>query len=516
MCSENGTGLGVEFVHVPEGVYRRGRNLRRNEVEAQRVVDLIFEHAEQAPDQTLGVITFSYAQRDAIIAEWEKRRREQPQFEAFFDENAPEPFFIKNLEMVQGDERDVIFFSVGYGKDEAGKVLMNFGPLNQDGGERRLNVAITRARYNVKLVSSIMPEDIDLTRTQSLGAQLLRDYMFYARDGVQTLRVDRDAAQRPVTECSRPCAKGGRSKASRPLKKQCIKHLTAQGLTLHKQVGVSNYRIDLGVADPEQPGRYLLGIECDGAMYHSAPTARERDRLRQQVLEQLGWKMHRIWSHDWIGNQAAEIEKVMARLNEPAALAPAPRLPTAAQPEQPKTAEAFLAPAETPEEVKSLPTYVWPYLYAKLPQHTGTLSKAVPHDLVDDVIKVVGTEGPVHVDLVYARIGAAWNVSRLTAKVKQLINTAIGIAVHDRRIEQRGDFLWPIGLATPVVRAPKEGDKARSIEHIAPEEIAEAAFLVRAGSAQPQRSRSDLADGEAAGLCARDQEDRCGGDGGDR
>ena len=186
---ENGQGVGVEFVHVPEGVYRRGRAQRRNEVEAQRVVDLIFEHAEQAPQQTLGVITFSYAQRDAVIAEWEKRRRvKQPQFEAFFDENAPEPFFIKNLEMVQGDERDVIFFSVGYGKDETGKVLMNFGPLNQDGGERRLNVAVTRARYNVKLVSSIMPEDIDLARTQSLGAKLLREYMFYARDGVTSLR----------------------------------------------------------------------------------------------------------------------------------------------------------------------------------------------------------------------------------------------------------------------------------------------------------------------------------------
>jgi very-short-patch-repair endonuclease len=247
-------------------------------------------------------------------------------------------------------------------------------------------------------------------------------------------------------------------------------------LTLHKQVGVSNYRIDLGVADPNQPGRYLLGIEGDGAMYHSAPTARERDRLRQQMLEQLGWKMHRIWSRDWISNQAAEIEKVQARLNEPAAPA-APLAAAATPPEPPKTADTFLAETQTPEEVKNLPTYVWPYLYAKLPQHAGTLSQAVPHDLVDDVIKVVGTEGPVHVDLVYARLGAAWNVSRLTARVKQLINTAIGLAAHDHRVEQRGDFLWPIGLTAPIVRAPQEGDKARSIEHIAPEEIAEAAFL---------------------------------------
>jgi very-short-patch-repair endonuclease len=468
---ENGHGLGVEFVHVPEGIYRRGRNLRRNDIEAQRVIDLVFEHAQQSPDQTLGVITFSYAQRDAIIAAWEKRRREQPQFEPFFDENAPEPFIIKNLEMVQGDERDVIFFSVGYGKDEAGKVLMNFGPLNQDGGERRLNVAITRARRNVKLVSSIMPEDIDLTRTQSLGAQRLRDYMLYARDGVQTLGVT------PVTKAD--------TESGSSFEEAVYQALTAQGLTLHRQVGVSNYRIDLGVADPQQPGRYLLGIECDGAMYQSAPTARERDRLRQQVLEGLGWKMHRIWSRDWISNQAAEIEKVLARLNEPAPT-PAP-ITAAALPEQPKTAEAFLAKAETPAEVKDLPTYVWPYIYTKLPPATGTLSKAVPHDLVGDVIKIVGTEGPVHVALVCERIGDAWNVSRLTAKVKELINTAIGIALHDKRIGQHGDFLWPIGLAAPIVRAPKADDKARPIEHIAPEEIAEAAFLV----AQEARSLSE-------------------------
>jgi very-short-patch-repair endonuclease len=459
---------GVEFVHVPEGVYRRGRNLRRNDAEAKRVVDLVFEHAGKRPDQTLGVITFSYAQRDAILAAWEQRRREQPQFEAFFDENAPEPFFVKNLEMVQGDERDAIFFSVGYGKDETGKVLMNFGPLNQDGGERRLNVAVTRARRRVKLISSIMPEDIDLTRTQSRGAQLLRDYMVYARDGVQTLRgAPVGPGVTPVTRAD--------AEAESPFEEAVYQALTAHGLTLHKQVGVSNYRIDLGAADPNQPGRYLLGIECDGAMYHSAPTARERDRLRQQVLEQLGWKMHRIWSHDWINNQAAEIEKVLARLNEPAA-PPAPAA-AAAQPEQPGTAETFLAETQTPEEVKNLPTYVWPYLYARLPQHAGALSQAVPHDLVDDVVKVVGTEGPVHVTLVCARIGAAWSVSRLTARAKQLINTAISLALHDGRIQRRGDFLWPIGLAAPVVRAPKEGDKARVIETIAPEEIVEAAFL---------------------------------------
>jgi very-short-patch-repair endonuclease len=468
---ENGQGVGVEFVHVPEGVYRRGRAQRRNEVEAARVVDLIFEHAQQHPDQTLGVISFSYAQRDAIIAEWEKRRRDQPQFEAFFDENATEPFFVKNLEMVQGDERDVVFFSVGYGKDDAGKVLMNFGPLNQDGGERRLNVAVTRARYNIKLVSSIMPEDIDLTHTQSLGARLLREYMVYARDGVASLasfgRGDPDG--RPGLIHDQPLQ-------SAPFEDAVYQALTEQGLSLQRHIGASNYRIDLAVVDPALANHYILGIECDGAMYQSAPTARERDRLRQQVLEQLGWKMQRIWSHDWISNPTAEIDKVMARLNE-APPTPAPAAESVST-EPVKTAEAYLAPAEKPEEVKSLPTYVWPYLYAKLPQYSTPLGSAVPHDLVDDVVKVVGTEGPVHIDLVYARIGAAYKAARLTAKVKQLMATAIGMAARDKRIEQRGDFLWPIGLATPIVRAPKGGDDVRTVDHIAPEEIAEAAFLV--------------------------------------
>ncbi|HSD84429.1 MAG TPA: DUF3320 domain-containing protein, partial [Anaerolineae bacterium] len=494
-----GKELGVEFVHVPAGVYQRGRNLRRNEVEAQRVVDLIFEHAAQRPAQTLGVITFSYAQRDAIIAEWEKRRREQPQFETFFDENAREPFFIKNLEMVQGDERDMIFFSVGYGKDDTGKVLMNFGPLNQDGGERRLNVAVTRARCHVKLISSIMPEDIDLTRTQSLGAKLLREYMFYARDGVESLRGVpvglRSAASagvaRSANETALPLSAAPETlaNADTPLEEAVYQALTGQGLILHQQIGASSYRIDLAVADPRQPDHYLLGIECDGAMYVSASTARERDRLRQQVLEQLGWKMHRIWSRDWISNQAAEIEKVKARLNEAAPVLDA-RPPTGVSgkvpgisedvvsEQPPPTAETFLAETQTPEEVKNLPIYVWPYLSTKLPPYTGTLNKAVPHDLVDDVIKVVGTEGPVHIELVYARLGAAWKVSRVTARLKELITAAIRIAIHDNRIEQRGEFLWPIGLTTPIVRAPKAGDEVRAIEHIAPEEIAEAAFLV--------------------------------------
>ncbi len=195
--------LGLDFVYVADGVYKRGQNLRRNDVEAKRVVDLIVAHAEKSPDRTLGVIAFSIAQRDAIQLELDRRRREQPQFEGYFNEDNAEPFFIKNLEMVQGDERDAIIFSVGYAKDESGKLIYNFGPLNQAGGERRLNVAVSRARYHVTLVASLQPEDIDLTRTTSNGAKLLKDYMLIARDGLASLHPDWRTASRTGREMRR-------------------------------------------------------------------------------------------------------------------------------------------------------------------------------------------------------------------------------------------------------------------------------------------------------------------------
>lgn len=458
----DGKELGLEFVFVPEGVYQRGRNLRRNDVEARRVVDLIFEHAAQSPDRTLGVIAFSYAQRDAIRLEWERRRREQPQYETFFDEDAPEPFFIKNLEMVQGDERDVIIFSVGYGKDEAGKMIFNFGPVNQAGGERRLNVAISRARYHVKLVASIQPEDIDLARTTSQGARMLKEYMLVARDGLKALSTA--AAYKPT------------AKSESPFEEVVYQALTQKGLTLHQQVGVSGYRIDLAVVDPDQPGRYLLGIECDGATYHSAQTARDRDRLRQQVLEGLGWKLHRIWSRDWITDRAREIDKAVNAVSSTVKQAAAPS-PVVNQPET--SADKFLtkpAPVNAPQ---SLPTYVWPYKRAKLEPHADgeELGKADPAIVANEVVRVVKLEGPVHVEAVLDRVGEAWNVTRSGKRIQTVLSQAIALAIQSAQITQRGEWLWPIGLDKPIVRTPDQGDEPRPIEWIAPEEIAEAAHL---------------------------------------
>src|SRR5258707_12554367 len=176
-------------------------------------------------------------------------------------------------------------------------MALNFGPINRAGGARRLNVAVTRARYLLKLVASIQPEDIDLTRANSQGALLLRKFLETARDGVKAvLHEEKDQAAVQFES----------------LFEESVRHeLSQRGLEVVPQVGVSQYRIDLAVLDPDQRGRYLLGIECDGPIYRSAMTARDRDRLRQQVLEGLGWKIHRIWSRDWIQNREQEIAKVL-------------------------------------------------------------------------------------------------------------------------------------------------------------------------------------------------------------
>lgn len=290
---------GVSLVYVSEGVYDRGGS-KKNRIEAMAVAKLIFEHFLNSR-RSLGVIAFSEAQQEAIRDYVDEIRKKRPEFEKFFTEDTAEPFFIKNLENVQGDERDTIIFSVGYGKDGNGKLHYNFGPLNKPGGERRLNVAITRAKYEVKIVSSILHTDLDDEKLNKLGPQLLKSYLYYA------------STRGKFNPNSSTNSDVG---FDSPLEEDVYDALTARGLILHKQVGCSSYRIDLAVVDPNHPGRYLLGIECDGATYHSSKTARDRDRLRQQVLESLGWKIHRIWSQDWFKRKRHEIEKIVSLVNE--------------------------------------------------------------------------------------------------------------------------------------------------------------------------------------------------------
>jgi very-short-patch-repair endonuclease len=230
--------------------------------------------------------------------------RNNPNLEDFCHDNSPR-FFLKALENVQGDERDVILLSIGYARDSHGKLSLNFGPLNKKGGERRLNVAVTRAKSKIILVSSILAGDIDLTRTQSEGVRLLHDYLEYAASGGERLQsnsyTDKLHFDSPFEEDVYNAVK---------------QHPSLQEYMIRTQVGCSGYRIDLAIANNNRPGEFLLGIECDGASYHSSSTARDRDRLRQQVLERLGWNIYRIWSTEWFRNKPEQVRLLVDKIKQ--------------------------------------------------------------------------------------------------------------------------------------------------------------------------------------------------------
>jgi very-short-patch-repair endonuclease len=286
--------LGIQFTHVPDGVYDRGGK-RDNPREAQVVVDEIIQHCLERPRRSLGVVAFSVAQMNAIEDQVELLLRRKPEFEEYLAPGRLEGFFVKNLENVQGDERDVMIFSIGYAKDRHGNLEMRFGPLNISGGERRLNVAVTRAREKVILVSSLRAADFDLSRVHAPGVLALHQYLDYAERGRDALNLDLS-----------PGSGGFES----PLERDVAGAIRELGYTVVSQVGCSGYRIDLGVLDPANPGRFVLGVECDGATYHSAYTARDRDRLRQKALEDLGWRIHRVWSPDWVSRRSTEIRRL--------------------------------------------------------------------------------------------------------------------------------------------------------------------------------------------------------------
>jgi very-short-patch-repair endonuclease len=238
-------------------------------------------HAREAPGRTLGVATFSVAQRQAIQNELEILRREHPDTEEFFGRGASEPFFVKNLENIQGDERDVILISLGYGRTKEGFISMSFGPLNSDGGERRLNVLISRAKLRCEVFSSITGDDIDLSRSKGRGVAALKMFLSFAQTGKLGIAEETGRDADSIFE------------------EQVAARLTALGHDVKTQIGTAGFFVDLAVSDPKKPGRFVLGIECDGAQYHSSRSARDRDRLRQNVLEAHGWVLHRIWSTDW-------------------------------------------------------------------------------------------------------------------------------------------------------------------------------------------------------------------------
>jgi very-short-patch-repair endonuclease len=286
--------LGVKHRFVPDGIFEGRRNAR----EAQVVAEAVLQHMRQHPDESLGVVTLNFDQCELIEELLDKQLRDDPVASAYQEKMAggQEKLFIKNLENVQGDERDVIFISTTYGPDARGNQYQRFGPINGPQGHRRLNVLFTRSKKRIVVFTSLDPDRIQTSNNSSWGVRALKQYLIFARTGI--LQQADDGVEQAANDFE--CSVGA--------------VLKENGHEVVPQVGVAGFFIDLGVKHPSKPGSFLLGIECDGASYHSARSARDRDRLRQEILENLGWKMYRIWSTDWFKSRDSESKKLLAHI----------------------------------------------------------------------------------------------------------------------------------------------------------------------------------------------------------
>jgi transcription elongation GreA/GreB family factor len=289
--------LGIHATYLADAVYDNQTNVR----EARRVTDAVAEHIKTRHDDSLGVVTLNIKQRDLIAEVVDERLRNVPGADEYREKWAAEgqPLFVKNLENVQGDERDAIIISTTFGKPpNAAAVRQNFGPISRQGGWRRLNVLFTRARKSIAIYTSMRPEDIVVDPTTPEGTKALRDYLEYARSGMLTVAEDNGLEPDSDFEVA------------------VIDVLRARGYEVTPQLGVAGYRIDIAVKHPDVSGAYLAAIECDGASYHSGLSVRDRDRIRQEILESLGWRRRiwRIWSTDWFRAPRQETEKLISFL----------------------------------------------------------------------------------------------------------------------------------------------------------------------------------------------------------
>jgi very-short-patch-repair endonuclease len=457
--------LGVKLLYVPDGVYDRGGR-RDNVREAESVVGLVEEHLRRRPNQSLGIVTFNISQADTIENRLEQFRREHPELERYFSPDRFEKIFVKNLESVQGDERDVLIFSVGYGKDAFGRLTMNFGPLNGAGGERRLNVAVTRARRMVIVVSSIRASDFDLSEINREGVRVLHRYLDFAERGPDALAL-----------------RIGVGEFESPFEQSVAAKIRSFGFAVIPQVGCSSFRVDLGIVDPSHPGRFVLGVECDGASYHSSATARDRDRIRQQILERLGWKIHRIWSPDWVSRNEAEVNRLKHAIET--ALKNQGEGPCFPPTQMPNGGFLKDGPILIEKEISgidekfSVPNWVETYRVCTLqaPQARGLQfhdADALPV-LKRMLYQIVNAEGPIHKDVAAARLAQAWELERVGERMMKSVKFAWRSLSREKLLRIQGEFLWPVAETFRVsVRRPNpENDQSRRLaEEIPSEEIA--------------------------------------------
>lgn len=445
--------LGLRFHHVTEGYFDRG-GTATHRAEAQTIARAVMAFAEDSPELTLGVGAFSVRQRDAILDEIEGLRRENHALDGFFAEDTEEPFFVKNLENIQGDERDVIFISVGYGPDEDGKLTMNFGPLSNEGGERRLNVLITRAKQRLEVFSSITADDIDLARVSQRGPAAFRTFLRYAQTGTFDGRALASDVVLTVFEQS------------------VVDALRDAGYTAQAHVGEAGFYVDLAVLDPDDPGRYLLGITCDGPGYGACRSARERDSSREFILKMRGWAIHRLWELDWFNRPQEQLQLILDAIETAKSGVEDGALPRKPKSKPAIEREAVTAPAEG-GRFAGIPSAA--YVEARF--------KKIPRKDLDDldvfqrmelVQKIVEIEAPVHADEIVRRAADIYKVDRLTGKLSGLLESALGDAVNAGKLENGLEFYSLPGVSSVNVvrsRADVESSGLRKPEMLPPAEL---------------------------------------------
>ncbi|MEA5405465.1 DUF3320 domain-containing protein [Arcicella sp. DC2W] len=439
--------MGLVFHHLSDTYYDKGKT-RTNPKEAEKVADAVIEHALQHPKLSLGVVAFSTAQMQAIQNALEIRRRKNLDVESFFRSHNDEPFFVKNLENVQGDERDVIFISIGYGRLEDGKVPMSFGPLNNEGGERRLNVLITRAKSRCEIFTNITSNDINPGPNAKFGIRALKSFLYFAQHG----KFERDTEEIAVKQ--------------QPFEEVVAESLRNEGYVIREKVGSAGFYIDLAVVDIDNPGRYLLGINCDGKSYAGAKSARDRNRLRNTVLEGMGWKLYNVWSTDWFRNPVKEIGLLLEAI-EKAKI----EIEHSDSIEEELQEELKKLIREEPKEIEILlPAYtsaILPEEITKLELHLfslGQLSKWIE--------QVVEVETPVHFEEMARRVADANGISKIGSRVRAKLIEATEYAVRNNTIKMKGDFLWHPEMETPYIRERSLlSSSSRKLSFISPEEI---------------------------------------------
>jgi hypothetical protein len=398
--------LGLSLVRVAGSFDTGGSGT--NAIEAKAVAEAVLAHAREQPKDTLGVAAFSIRQRDAILDAVEALRRENPDTETFFAAHKEEPFFVKNLENVQGDERDVIFISVGYARAPDGSLAMRFGPLSADGGERRLNVLITRAKKRCVVFSGLVADDIDLARAQGRGVAVLKDFLAFAAGG--TVAAAREG------------------EAEDPLSDTIAAGFEDAGLAVARRVGLAGLFVDVAVKDDEG---YRLGVLTDGDLYAAARSARDRDRLQEAALERMGWRLARSWAADWLVRPEAEAK----RLASLAGVAP--------------TEEA-----RAPEEAGAAPAHGLsaPYVPAAVEVPKDMPPDAMPFARLGGIAAaIVRAEAPIHAEAVIARALELWGIAAPTAKQRAVIAQALRLARELEGLVEEGGF-WRGEESTIVPR----------------------------------------------------------------